>query len=60
MKFDNDLQLFRVRKAWDDIRSQTGAYFILDNAVNMAIKTKSNVYNNNKECVFNYGKEILS
>ncbi len=59
MNCNSDISLFRVRKSWDSITSQVGAYFILENAIKMAIKTKSNVYNNKKECVFDYEKEII-
>ena len=53
-----DVEIFRVRKSWDDFKTQAGAFLILENAIELAKKTKQNVYNHRKECVFNY-KEII-
>ncbi len=52
-----DIKLFRVRKSFDDIQSQAGAFLIYENAVELAKKTKQNVYNHKKECVWNYEEE---
>lgn len=46
--------IYRVRKSFDDIKSQTGAFFIFDNAVNKAYKTRRNVYDDCKNCVWSY------
>ena len=53
-----DVNIFRVRKSFDDIKSQAGAFLIFENAVDLARKTKLNVYNNKKKCVWNYKEEI--
>ncbi len=52
-----DIEIFRVRKSWDDIASQAGAYFLLENAITVAKNRKLNVYNSFKECVWQYKKE---
>ncbi|MBQ3052986.1 MAG: hypothetical protein IJD55_04735 [Clostridia bacterium] len=48
------IKLYRVRRSFDDIRSQAGAFFILENAINKAYKTRLNVYDENKNCVWSY------
>lgn len=55
----NERQFFRVRRSWEDIKSQKGAFLILENAISLAKKTKCNIYNNQKECVWNYKEEVL-
>lgn len=55
-----DVQLFRVRSSWDDIKSQSGAFFIFENALEAAKKSKQNVYDNSKRCVWNYKEEKLN
>ena len=52
-----DIKLFRVRSSWDDIKSQSGAFFIFENAVEAAKKSKQNIYDNSKRCVWNYKEE---
>lgn len=54
------MEIYRVRKQSDDIASQKGAFFFLENAIKIAMKTKCNVYNNNKICVWKYGRENLN
>lgn len=51
------IKIFRVRKSFADLRSQKGAYFILENAIVRAKKTKCNVYDEMGNCVFEYEKE---
>ena len=51
---EQKIRIYRVRKSFNDIKSQKGAFFILENAINCAIKTKRNVYDQNKRCVFKY------
>ncbi len=53
-----DIKIYRVRKNWDDIKSGAGAFFIFENAVRVAKETGCNVYNNKKQCVWNYKQEI--
>ena len=48
------MEIYRVRKSFNDIKSQTGAFFILENAIKQAKKTKRNVYDGNKICLFSY------
>ena len=52
-----DVKLFRVRKNWNDIKTQAGAFLILENAIELAKKTKQNVYNHKKECVWSFEEE---
>lgn len=53
-----DIKIFRVRSSWDDIKSQTGAFLLLENAVEVAKKSGQNVYDNKKQCVWNYKEEL--
>ncbi len=53
-----NVEIFRVRKSWDDFKTQAGAFLILENAIELAKKTKQNVYNYKKECVWNFEEEI--
>lgn len=50
------MEIYRVRKSFDNIKSQKGAYLILENAINKAKKTRRNVYDGNKKCVWEYMK----
>ena len=54
----SDIKLFRVRKEWNDIKSQAGAFLLFENALEVAKKSKLNIYNHKKECVWNYKEEI--
>lgn len=54
----NEITIYRVRKSWDDIKSQKGAYFMLETAIKKAFLTRCNVYDNNKNCVWEYNKNI--
>lgn len=49
-----DVRLFRVRESFENIKSQTGVFYIFENAVEAAKKSGQNVYNYKKECVWNY------
>ena len=49
-----DIEIYRVRKGWNDFKTQAGAFFVLENAIELAKKTKQNVYNHKKE----FNKEI--
>lgn len=44
-------ELYRVRKTWDDVASQLGAYSVLDNAKN-ACKNGYSVFDSNGNCMF--------
>lgn len=44
--------LYRVRKTWEDVKSQKGAYANLDNAIAQAKKVKLNVYDWNGKQVY--------
>lgn len=46
------MEIYTVRKSANDIKSQKGAFFMLENAIKKAIKTKCNVYDSNKNCVW--------
>lgn len=52
----SEITIYRVRKSWDDIKSQKGAYFMLETAIKMAFLTKCNVYDSNKNCIWEYNK----
>lgn len=52
----NEISIYRVRKSWDDIKSQKGAYFMLETAIKKAFLTKCNVYDSNKNCIWEYNK----
>ena len=47
-------ELYRVRKSWDDVKSQVGAYTILENAKKACNNAGSEyeVYNSKGECVY--------
>jgi N-acetylmuramoyl-L-alanine amidase CwlA len=47
-------ELYRVRKSWKDVASQTGAFGVLDNAITQAKKDKLNVYDSNGKEVYTY------
>lgn len=47
-------KLYRVRKSWKDVASQTGAFSVLDNAIAQAKKDKLNVYDSNGKEVYTY------
>lgn len=49
-----EITIYRVRKSADDIKSQKGAYFMLETAIKRAFLTKCNVYDNKKNCVWQY------
>ena len=53
-----DLNIFRVRKRFDDIKSQAGAFLILENAIELAKEKALNVYDSKKQCVWNYEEEF--
>lgn len=53
-----DVNIFRVRKSFGDIKSQAGAFLILDNAIELAKAKALNVYDSKKQCVWNYMEEL--
>lgn len=48
------MEIYRVRKTWEDIASQVGAFLIFENAVRVAKRKKCNIYTGDKICVWNY------
>lgn len=48
------IKIYRVRKSFDDIKNQKGAFFLLENAINLAKKTRCNVYDGDKNCIWQY------
>lgn len=54
---DNVKQLYRVRKSWDDVRSQTGAYAVYDNAVKACGEGYS-VFDENGNVMYSWKKAI--
>jgi len=57
---DAQPMVYRVRKSFDNIKSQKGAYFILESAIKKAILTKRNVYDSNKKCVWSFSESKLN
>ena len=53
-----DIKLFRVRKSWNDIKSQTGTFFDLENAIVAAKKSGQNVYDNHKRCIWSFKENM--
>lgn len=51
------IKIFRVRKSFSDLHSQRGAYFLIENAIVRAEKTKCNVYDETGKCVWEYGQK---
>lgn len=51
---EKQVTIYRVRKSAQNLKSQKGAFFIFENAVNVAKRTKCNVYDNERNCVWNY------
>lgn len=49
-----EITIYRVRKSPNNLKSQRGAFFLFENAVKVAIKTKCNIYDNQRNCVWNY------
>ncbi len=45
-------ELYRVRKTWEDSKSQIGAYSVLDSAINLAKERGYNVYNSKGVLVY--------
>ena len=56
MKKGETMEIYTVRKSANDIKSQKGAFFMLENAIKIATKTRCNVYDSNKNCVWNKHK----
>ncbi|MBQ6825475.1 MAG: hypothetical protein IJP34_02295 [Clostridia bacterium] len=49
------LTIYRVRRSASNIKSQKGAYILLEAAIKKAKQCKCNVYDNNFKCIFKYG-----
>ena len=49
-----EINIYRVRKSFDDIKSQKGAFFMLETAIKKAFLTRCNVYDSNKNCIWEY------
>ena len=52
------MEIYRVRKSFEDIKSQKGAFFLLENAIKKASEIGCNVYDGNKKCVWKYTANI--
>ncbi len=52
------MEIYRVRKSFEDIKSQRGAFFLLENAIKKASETGCSVYDGNKKCVWEYNSNI--
>ena len=48
-----EITIYRVRKSFEALKSQKGAFFTLEAAVKTAKKFKLNVYDNKKNLIFN-------
>jgi N-acetylmuramoyl-L-alanine amidase len=51
-KMRKEINIFRVRKNFSDIKSQKGAFFIFEAAVKTAEKYKLNVYDGNGRLIY--------
>lgn len=49
-----EITVYRVRKTSDGIKTQKGAFLILENAIKLAKLTRCNVYDNSKKCIWKY------
>lgn len=47
-----EITIYRVRKSFQDIKSQKGAFLIFETAVKMAEKYRINVYNNEGKLLY--------
>lgn len=47
-----EITIYRVRKSFEDIKSQKGAFLIFETAVKMAEKYRINVYNNEGKLLY--------
>ena len=47
-----EITIYRVRKSFEDIKSQKGAFLIFETAVKTAQKYKLNVYNNDGKLMY--------
>ncbi len=50
----SEINIYRVRKAPFDIKSQKGAFFIFEAAVKTALRTKCNIYDSQGRCIWSY------
>lgn len=50
------MEIYRVRKSWENIASQKGAFLVFEDAMRLAKKKKCNIYTADKICVWNYKK----
>ncbi|MBR4972845.1 MAG: hypothetical protein IKY45_00090 [Clostridia bacterium] len=51
---EKEITIYRVRKSPENFKTQKGAFFIFENAVKLAKRTRCNVYDNYKNCVWSY------
>lgn len=51
---EKEITIYRVRKSPENLKTQKGAFFIFENAVKLAKRTRCNVYDNYKNCVWSY------
>lgn len=49
---EKEINIFRVRPEFNDIKGQRGAFVLFECAVKCAKKTKCNVYDNDGNCLF--------
>lgn len=52
----SEITIYRVRKSFENIKSQKGAYFLFETAVKVAKKHKLNVYDNEGKLLYEYKK----
>jgi len=52
MKMQKEINIFRVRKSFGDIKSQMGAFFTFEAAAKTAEKYKLNVYDGGGKLIF--------
>lgn len=55
---EKEVNIYRVRKSFFDLKHQYGAFLSLENAIRLAKKLKLNVYDNNGDCLWEGGGKV--
>ena len=58
-KMQKEINIFRVRKSFSDIKSQMGAFFTFEAAVKTAEKYNLNVYDSGGKLIFKTDRSFL-
>lgn len=52
----SEITIYRVRKSFQNLKSQKGAYFLFETAVKIAKKHRLNVYDNEGNLLYKHKK----